>query len=126
MEGLCKVCAKGIRKRRREVAGRRDENRVIFRCILRGFLELILVGILLAHSLLVQDLHRDVRDGIQTWRKYETDVITQKIRKTLTALKNARTNFVDRVSETLAQRSHDLPIERRFVRDSSKNQKTVQ
>ena len=38
-----------------------------------------LVGILLAHSLLVQDLHRDVRDGIQTWRKYETDVITLKI-----------------------------------------------
>ena len=63
----CKVRTKSGSERSNEVTRRRDEDRVVLGGILGRFLFLVLVGILLARSLLLEDLDSDVREVIGTY-----------------------------------------------------------
>jgi hypothetical protein len=48
-----------------EVSSRRDQDRVVFGLVLGGHILIVLVGILLANSLLLENLDGDVANGFK-------------------------------------------------------------
>ena len=65
-ETLSEVTAKSIREGGNEVAGGRDEHRVIFGLVFWGLLLFILIWVLLAYRFLVEDLVCDGANRLQT------------------------------------------------------------
>ena len=70
-KGVCKVGAEGICQRSDEVTSRRDKDRVVLGRVLWRVVSLILIGILLASCLLLEDLDSDVRERLKSWTNSE-------------------------------------------------------